>query len=169
MYKITARLVAVKTLNNYLEQQIYPALEARRFSVVYFHTGVTRAENFPGISALKSIYDVVPPQILANMDAFYFLHPGIQSRLFLATVGRFIFSAAAAGKIKYLNRLEFLWDKVRRGMEVPEFVQEYDDDTMESRPIVDYGMEGDHPRMLCTAAYIPDSCALTTYSTRCIA
>lgn len=42
-----------------------------------------------------------------------------------------------------MNRLEFLWDHVRRNeIEVPEFVYEHDEE-MEYRPMVDYGLESD--------------------------
>ncbi|KAL0438345.1 UNVERIFIED_CONTAM: hypothetical protein Slati_2317500 [Sesamum latifolium] len=45
-----ARLVSVDTLKKYLEDEIFPGLEGRPFSVVYVHTEVNRGENFPGIS-----------------------------------------------------------------------------------------------------------------------
>lgn len=64
-----------------------------------------------------------------------------------------------------MSRLEFLWDRVRRnGMEMPEFVHEFDEE-MEARPsAMDYGPESDHPRILP----VFDS-TVSTYSMRCIA
>ncbi|KAL6506651.1 hypothetical protein OROHE_022483 [Orobanche hederae] len=166
-----ARLVSVDALKKYLQEEIFPSLEGRPFSVVYVNTGVNRADNFVGISALKSIYDAVPVGVRDNLEAFYFLHPGLQSRLFLATFGRFLFTKDGGrfyGKVRYLNRLEFLWDHIRRrGMEMPEFVYEFDED-MECRPTMDYGLESDHPGIVHGSSSGLDS-TVSTYSMRCIA
>ncbi|KAG6388488.1 hypothetical protein SASPL_149916 [Salvia splendens] len=157
-----ARLVSAEATKKFLEDEIFPNLEGRPFSAVYVHTEVSRGDNFPGISALKSIYDAVP----GGLEAVYFLHPGIQSRLFLAAFGRLIFGGAGYGKVKYVSRLEFLWEHVRRkGAEIPEFVHEFDEE-MEWRPTtVDYGIESDHPAVLST----PFDSTVPTYSMRCIA
>ena len=79
-------------LNKYLEEKIFPRLGRKPFAVLYVHTGVQRSENFPGISALRAIYDAIPVNVRDNLQEVYFLHPGLQSRLFLATCGRFLFS-----------------------------------------------------------------------------
>ncbi|GFP98249.1 protein gdap2 homolog [Phtheirospermum japonicum] len=160
-----ARLVSVDTLKKYLEDEIFPSLEERPFSVVYVNTDVNRCDNFAGISALRSIYDAVPVKVRDNLETFYFLHPGLQSRLFLATFGRVLFSSGGAGlygKVKYVTRLEFLWDHIRRKeIEMPEFVYEFDEE-MECRPTMDYGLESDHPGIIHGGP-------VSTYSMRCIA
>lgn len=79
-------------LKKYLEEKIYPKLEEKPFSVVYVHAEVQRSENFPGISTLRSIYDGIPMNVKNHLESVYFLHPGLQARLFLATFGRFLFS-----------------------------------------------------------------------------
>lgn len=160
-----ARIVIVDSLKKYLEEKIFPKLEKKPFSVLYVHTDVQRSENFPGISALRSIYDAIPINVRENLEAVYFLHPGLQSRLFLATFGRFIFSGGLYGKLRYVSRLDYLWDHVRRNeIEIPEFVYDHDED-LEYRPMMDYGLESDHPRVYCAPAM--DSPA-PTYSMRCI-
>ncbi|KAK6131365.1 hypothetical protein DH2020_034894 [Rehmannia glutinosa] len=166
-----ARLVTVDTVKKYLEDEIFPSLDGRPFSVVYVHTGVNRGDNFPGISALKSLYDAVPVTVRDNLEAFYFLHPGIQSRLFLATFGRILFTGGVGGglygKVNYVNRLEFLWDRVRRrGIEMPEFVHEFEEE-MECRPTMDYGLESDHPGIIHGGPCLDST--VSTYSMRCIA
>ncbi|KAL7117619.1 hypothetical protein ACP275_03G082600 [Erythranthe tilingii] len=171
--RFPAALVGVDALKKHLRDEIIPGLGGRPFSVVYVHTAVSRGENFPGVAALKSLYDAVPDSVRENMGTFYFLHPGIQSRLFLATFGRFIFSGGGGGlycKVKYVNRVEFLWSGVRRsGIELPEFVYEVDEE-MEERggPTVDYGMESDHPRVVNGEPVI-DYSAVSSYSMRWIA
>ena len=87
-----ARAVSGEVLKKYLEEKIYPKLEEKAFSVVYVHTDVQRSENFPGISTLRSIYDDIPMNVKGHLESVYFLHPGLQARLFLATFGRFLFS-----------------------------------------------------------------------------
>ncbi|KDP43715.1 hypothetical protein JCGZ_22342 [Jatropha curcas] len=161
-----ARFLNVDLVKSYLKEKIYPQLEKEPFSVLYVHTGVQRSENFPGISALRSIYDAIPINVKDNLHAVYFLHPGLQSRLFLATFGRFLFSGGLYGKLRYINRIDYLWDHVRRNeVEIPEFVHDHDED-LEYRPMMDYGLESDHPRVY-GAAPTMDS-PVSMYSMRCI-
>lgn len=82
-----------KALNKFLEERIFVELGEKPFSVVYFHTGVQRSENFPGISLLRTIYEAFPVNAKDHLEALYFVHPGIQARLFLAAFGRLLFSA----------------------------------------------------------------------------
>lgn len=91
-WRSTARLVSREALNKYLEDRVFPNLNEKPFSVVYVHTDVQRSENFPGISTLRSICEAIPGEVKENLEAVYFVHPGLQARLFLATFGRFIFS-----------------------------------------------------------------------------
>ncbi|PON93984.1 CRAL-TRIO lipid binding domain containing protein [Trema orientale] len=159
-----ARLVSSEALKKYLENRVFPKLDEKPFSVVYIHTDVQRSENFPGISTFRSIYEAIPAHVKDHIEAVYFVHPGIQARLFLATFGRFLFSGGLYQKLNYVTRLEFLWDHVRRNeIEVPEFVYDHDEE-LEYRPMMDYGIESDHP----TALSMVDS-PLTMYSMRCIA
>lgn len=74
----------------YLEERIYPRLSKRAFCVVYVHTGAQWAHNFPGFLALRAIYDSMPPYVRENLAAVHFVHPSLQSRLFLATFGRLL-------------------------------------------------------------------------------
>ncbi|KAJ4963330.1 hypothetical protein NE237_023269 [Protea cynaroides] len=160
-----ARIVSVEGLKKFLEENIFPQLEGRTFSVVYVHTNVQRSENFPGISTLRSIYEAIPINVKENLEAVYFVHPGLQSRLFLATFGRFLFSGGLYGKLKYVSRLEFLWENVKRNeIEIPEFVYDHDEE-LEYRPMMDYGLESDHPRVYSVPTM--DS-PVSVYSMRCI-
>ena len=86
--------ISVDVVKKYLQEKIYPKLLKKGvFSVLYIHTGVDRGQNFPGISALRSIFDDIPPSVQSNLETVYFLHPGLQSRLFLATFGRLFISS----------------------------------------------------------------------------
>lgn len=88
----SVRLVSSRVLKRYLEEKIYPKLEERPFSVVYMHTGAQRGENFPGIATVRSIYEAIPIDVKRNLEVVYFVHPDLQARLFLATLGRLLFS-----------------------------------------------------------------------------
>ncbi|CAN6463871.1 unnamed protein product [Victoria cruziana] len=140
-----ARNVNSEQLKKYLEEHVYPHLEQKQpFCLVYLHSLVQRNENFPGISALRWIYEEIPAAIKENLGAVYFVHPGLQSRLFFATFGRFLFSGGLYDKFKYMNRLEFLWEHMRKNeIKIPEFVYDHDED-LERRPLMDYGLETDH-------------------------
>lgn len=86
------RAVSLEGLKKYLAEKVFPLLEGRPFCLVYVHTHVQRAENFPGISTLRSIYEALPMAVKENLETVYFVHPGLQARLFFATFGRFLFS-----------------------------------------------------------------------------
>ncbi|XWS20890.1 hypothetical protein CRYUN_Cryun30bG0007900 [Craigia yunnanensis] len=160
-----ARMVSSEVLKKYLEEKIYPKLGAKPFSVVYVHTDVQRSENFPGISVLRSIYDAIQTNIKDNLEAVYFLHPGLQARLFLAIFCRLFFNGGLYSKLKYVSRLELLWNHVRwMEMEIPEFVHDHDEE-LEYRPMMDYGLESDHPRVYTAPSVDP----ISMYSMRCIA
>ncbi|MCL7036776.1 hypothetical protein MKW94_018640 [Papaver nudicaule] len=161
---LPARELSTESLKKYLEEKIFPKLGGRPFSVVYVHTDVQKSDNFPGISTLRSIYEALPINIKENLEAVYFVHPGLQSKIFLATFGRFLFSGGLYAKFKYVNRLDSLWDHIRRQeIEIPEFVYDHDE-TLEYRPMMDYGMESDHPRVYGAPAMESP----TPYSMRCI-
>ena len=69
-------------------------------------------------------------------------------------------------KLKYVSRVEFLWDHVRRNeIEIPLFVYDHDED-LERRPMMDYGLESDHARV-CLGSFADNTISL--YSMRCIA
>ncbi|XP_057468604.1 uncharacterized protein LOC130757802 [Actinidia eriantha] len=161
-----ARIVSVEALRKYLEEKIFPKLERKPFAVVYVHTDVQRSENFPGISSLRSVYDEIPVSVRENLEAVYFLHLGIQARLFLATFGRLMFSGGLYGKLRYVSRVDYLWDHVRRSeIEIPDFVYDHDED-LEYRPMMDYGLESDHPRVYGAPAVVDSPVPM--YSMRCI-
>ncbi|KAJ0902977.1 putative Macro domain protein [Helianthus annuus] len=83
--------LSLDVLNQYLEKKIFTKLK-RPFAVVYIHTEACKSENFSGISFLRSVYDSIPVTVKQNLETVYFVYPDLQSRLFLATFGHFIFT-----------------------------------------------------------------------------
>ncbi|KAK4803428.1 hypothetical protein SAY86_003245 [Trapa natans] len=107
------------------------------------HSTVQKEDNFPGLSILRWIYEDLPPVIKDRIQIVYFIHPGIRSRLAFSTLGRFFLSGCLYWKIKYVSRLQYLWDDVKKGeVEIPGFVQKHDA-VLEHRPLTDYGIEPD--------------------------
>ncbi|XP_057962969.1 uncharacterized protein LOC131154300 [Malania oleifera] len=163
-----ARIVSADVVKKYLEEKILPELGKRPFVVVYVHTDVQRSENLPGMSALRSVCDAVPADVKESAEAVYFLHPGLQARLFLAFFGRFLFGGGLYGKVRYVNRLSYLWEQVRmKEVEIPDFVYDHDEELEESgnHRVMESGMEGDYARVYGgRAADQP----VSTYSMRCI-
>lgn len=88
----SAQLLSVGVVKEYLGEHIFPRWGKKTFLVWYLHTGVQRSENFPGISALRWINDAIPINVRDNLQTVYFLNPGLQTHLFLAHFGHFLFS-----------------------------------------------------------------------------
>ncbi|KAK1316204.1 hypothetical protein QJS10_CPA05g00777 [Acorus calamus] len=75
---------------------------------------------FPGCVVVSNFFDPTP---IVSMFAYYFL---------------FLY-----WKIKYISRLQYLSEDIKKGqVEIPEFVQIHDD-ILENRPLTDYGIEPD--------------------------
>jgi len=84
---------AEEALRAYLRERVLPAIGDREFVVVYMHSRVDRGGNFPGVEAIRGAYESLPAAAKDRLRAVYFVHPALQSRLFLATFGRFLFSS----------------------------------------------------------------------------
>ncbi|CAH2054246.1 unnamed protein product [Thlaspi arvense] len=113
------------------------------FCLVYMHSTVHKDENSPGITILRWIYEDLPSDIKDRLQVVYFIHPGLRSRLVIATLGRLLLSGGLYWKIKYVSRLQYLWDEIKKGeVEIPDFVNNHDN-VLEHRPLTDYGIEPD--------------------------
>lgn len=75
-----------------------PEIGDREFVVVYMHSRVDRGRNFPGVGAIRGAYESLPAAAKERLRAVYFVHPALQSRLFFATFGRFLFSSGYDSK-----------------------------------------------------------------------
>ncbi|VAI59323.1 unnamed protein product [Triticum turgidum subsp. durum] len=132
---------AEEALKAHLRKRVLPEVGEREFVVVYMHSLVDRGDNFPGLGAIRAAYECLPAAAKERLRAVYFVHPGIQARLFFATFGRFLFSSGLYEKLRYMSRLEYLWAHIDKGeLEVPECARRHDDE-LERRPLMDYGIE----------------------------
>ncbi|XP_050227059.1 uncharacterized protein LOC126676810 [Mercurialis annua] len=138
-----AQIISGERLKKYIFHKICSELPEGRFCIVYMHSTVQKEDNSPGVTILRWIYEELPADYKDRLQAVYFVHPGLRSRLFFATLGRFFLSGGLYWKIKYVNRLQYLWEDIKKGeIEIPEFVKSHDD-ILEHRPLTDYGIEPD--------------------------
>ncbi|XP_062103235.1 uncharacterized protein LOC133814264 [Humulus lupulus] len=151
-----APIVSADRLKRYIVQKLCSELPEGPFSIVYMHSTVQKEDNSPGITILRWIYEDLPSDFKDRLQFVYFVHPGLRSRLVFATLGRFFLSGGLYWKIKYVSRLQYLWDDVKKeDIEIPEFVKSHDD-VLEHRPLTDYGIEPDPlhltevPAMACS-------------------
>ncbi|GMI78133.1 hypothetical protein like AT3G10210 [Hibiscus trionum] len=150
-----APVVSGERLKRYIYHKICSELPEGPFCIVYMHSTVQKEDNSPGATILRWIYEELPPEIKDRLQVVYFIHPGLRSRLVFATLGRFFLSGGLYWKIKYISRLQYLWDDIKKGeVEIPEFVQNHDN-VLEHRPLTDYGIEPDplHLTEVPTTAY----------------
>ncbi|KAL6616688.1 hypothetical protein ACP70R_038958 [Stipagrostis hirtigluma subsp. patula] len=138
-----APVIDGERLKRYVFYKLRTELPEGPFCILYMHSTVQSDDNNPGMSILRTIYEELPPEYKERLQVFYFLHPGLRSRLAIATLGRLFLSGGLYYKIKYISRLEYLWGDIKKGeVEIPEFVTEHDK-VLEHRPLTDYGIEPD--------------------------
>ncbi|KAJ4836113.1 hypothetical protein Tsubulata_004217 [Turnera subulata] len=138
-----AQVVDGERLKKYILHKICSELPEGPFCIVYMHSTVHKDDNCPGMTMLRWIYEELPAEYKDRLQMVYFIHPGLRSRLVLATLGRLFLSGGLYWKIKYVSRLQYLWDDIKKGeVEIPDFVQDHDN-VLEHRPLTDYGIEPD--------------------------
>ncbi|KAF7819118.1 ganglioside-induced differentiation-associated protein 2 [Senna tora] len=150
-----ATIVSAERLKRYVFHKICSELPDGPFCIVYMHSTVQKEDNSPGLTILRWIYEEMPGEIKDRLQTVYFIHPGLRSRLVIATLGRLFLTGGLYWKIKYVSRLQYLWDDIKKGeIEIPEFVKSHDD-VLEHRPLTDYGIEPDpfHLSEMPSAAY----------------
>ncbi|XP_042486919.1 ganglioside-induced differentiation-associated protein 2-like isoform X1 [Macadamia integrifolia] len=138
-----APVVSCDRLKKYVFSKIFSELPEGPFCIVYMHSTVQKEDNSPGMTVLRWIYEDLPSEYKDRLNIVYFVHPGLRSRLVLATLGRLFLSGGLYWKIKYISRLQYLWDDIKKGeVEIPDFVRDHDN-ILEHRPLTDYGIEPD--------------------------
>ncbi|KAF3340282.1 protein GDAP2 [Carex littledalei] len=131
---------AEAALKGYLRKRILPELQKKTFAIVYIHTRVNRHDNFPGLSVLRSVLESVPDAVRESIRKLFFIHPGLQSRIFFFTFGSIFFGPWLYAKLKYIGRVEYLKPYMTaEQLEIPDFVREHDG-TLEIHPLWDYGI-----------------------------
>ncbi|KAL6987247.1 hypothetical protein U1Q18_012998 [Sarracenia purpurea var. burkii] len=138
-----APVICGERLKRYVFHKINTEMPEGPFCIVYMHSTVQKEDNNPGLTILRWIYEELPSDSKDRLQVVYFIHPGLRSRLVVATLGRFFLSGGLYWKIKYVSRLQYLWESIKKDeIEIPEFVQNHDD-VLEHRPLTDYGIEPD--------------------------
>jgi hypothetical protein len=91
-FGLPAPAIDGERLKRYVFFKLRTELPVGPFCVLYVHTTVQSDDNNPGMSILRTIYEELPPEYKERLQVFYFLHPGLRSRLTIATLGRLFLS-----------------------------------------------------------------------------
>lgn len=138
-----APVICGERLKKYIFHKIYSEMPEGQFCIVYMNSAAQTEDNNPGLTIMRWIYEDLPTDCKDRLQVVYFVHPGLRSRLVIATLGRFLLSGGLYWKIKYVSRLQYLWEDMKKeDIEIPEFVKSHDD-ILEHRPLTDYGIEPD--------------------------
>jgi hypothetical protein len=91
-FGLPAPVIDGERLKRYVFFKLRTELPVGPFCILYVHTTVQSDDNNPGMSILRTIYEELPPEYKERLQVFYFLHPGLRSRLAIATLGRLFLS-----------------------------------------------------------------------------
>ena len=89
---LIAPIIGGEWLKKKIIYKISTELPEGPFSIVYMHSTVNTEYNNPGITILRWIYEELPSDFKDRLQVLYFVHPGLRSRLLIATLGRFLLS-----------------------------------------------------------------------------
>lgn len=114
-----APAVDVERLKVHMLQKLHHELPPGPYVIVYFHTAVQRNDNYPGLWALRDIYETLPNELKHRLESVYFVHPGLRSRVVLATLGRLFLSEGyvinSIAFVVYIDMVsDLLWCLVER-------------------------------------------------------
>ena len=98
-----APVVSGERLKKFIIHKLCNELPEGPFCIVYMHSTVQKEDNSPGITILRWIYEELPSDFKDRLQALYFIHPGLRSRLVFATLGRFFLSGGWVLHILYLQ------------------------------------------------------------------
>lgn len=87
-----ATVITGERLKKYVFHKLRDELPEGPFCILYMHTTVRKEDNNPGMSILRWIYEDLPVEYKERLQVIYFLHPGLRSRLAIATLGRLFLS-----------------------------------------------------------------------------
>lgn len=83
-----ASVVSGERLKRYIVHKLCSELPEGPFCIVYMHSTVQKEDNSPGMTILRWIYEDMPSDCKDRLQVVYFVHPGLRSRLAIATLGR---------------------------------------------------------------------------------
>lgn len=94
-FGLPAPVIDGERLKKYVFHKLRTELPEGPFCILYIHSTVQSDDNNPGMSILRTIYEELPPEYKERLQVFYFLHPGLRSRLAIATLGRLFLSGGS--------------------------------------------------------------------------
>lgn len=95
------------------------------YVIAYFHT-LTSSNNYPSLSWLKEVYNVLPYKYKKNLKAFYIIHPTIWTKMMTWWFTTFM-APAIKQKVHNLQGVEYLYAAMSPDqLEIPAYITEYD-------------------------------------------
>lgn len=94
-FRIPAPVIGGDRLKMYVLHKLRTELPEGPFCLLYMHSTVQSDDNNPGMSILRGVYEDLPPEYKERLQILYFLHPGLRSRLAIATLGRLFLSGGS--------------------------------------------------------------------------
>ena len=102
---IPATIISGERLKRYVFHKLSVEFPEGPFCIVYMHSTVHSEDNNPGMSILRWVYEDLPSDYKERLQVVYFLHPGLRSRLAVATLGRLFLSGRLVSVINlFLQR-----------------------------------------------------------------
>lgn len=88
----SATVISAERLKRYVFHKLSTELHEGPYCILYMHSTVRSEDNNPGMSILRWVYEELPSDYKERLQVVYFLHPGLRSRLAVATLGRLFLS-----------------------------------------------------------------------------
>lgn len=105
---LSATIISGERLKRYVSHKLSTELPEGPYCILYMHSTVNSEDNNPGMSILRWVYEELPSDYKERLEVVYFLHPGLRSRLAVATLGRLFLS----GRLVYFEFIHIIyWSK----------------------------------------------------------
>ncbi|XP_051174986.1 protein GDAP2 homolog isoform X1 [Leptopilina boulardi] len=108
----------------YLIQLLDPIVKGD-YVIAYFHT-LTTNNNYPSLSWLREVYNVLPYKYKKNLKHFYIVHPTFWTKMMTWWFTTFM-APAIKQKVHNLPGVEYLYEVMSPNeLEIPAYITEYD-------------------------------------------
>uniref|UniRef100_A0A224XB52 Putative hismacro and sec14 domain-containing-containing protein n=1 Tax=Panstrongylus lignarius TaxID=156445 RepID=A0A224XB52_9HEMI len=95
------------------------------YVIAYFHTNTSNV-NYPSLTWLKEVYNILPYKYKKNLKAFYIVHPTFWTKMMTWWFTTFM-APAIKQKVHSLQGVEYLYAVIHPSqLEIPAFITEHD-------------------------------------------
>ncbi|XP_073978563.1 ganglioside induced differentiation associated protein 2 isoform X2 [Rhodnius prolixus] len=95
------------------------------YVIAYFHTNTSNV-NYPSLTWLREVYNILPYKYKKNLKAFYIVHPTFWTKMMTWWFTTFM-APAIKQKVQSLQGIEYLYAVIHPSqLEIPAFITEHD-------------------------------------------